>query len=213
MQIVRATQDIPADTELTFWYRIPEGRKFEETQKDLEHWGFQCTCEICLDAKITPKETMKKRQALLADLKSSLQGTREPDVARIERLATAIGRTYQKPARDVPQIALYDKYLLLAHAYATRRDALKVESMALKALESLGFVIEGASVLDSSDRPLRVLKWGIMKDGVIDAWVHLGNVYAALKPRLEEKAKHYARISYRICIGEDVTFNESHGLR
>jgi hypothetical protein len=83
--------------------------------------------------------------------------------------------------------------------------------MALKALECLGFVIEGADILDSSGRPLRVLKWGIMMDGVIQAWIHLGNVYAAFKPQLEDKAKEYARTSYRICVGEDVTFEESHG--
>ena len=211
MQIVRATQDIPADMEVTFWYRMPDGGEYEETQKGLQHWGFECACEICLDAKSTPKKLMKRRKALLIDLKSFLQGPGEPDVAQIERILTAIGRTYQKPAREVPQIAIWDKYLFLAQAYAARQEAIKVVSMALKALECLGFVIEGADILDSSGRPLRVLKWGIMMDGVIQAWIHLGNVYAAFKPQLEDKAKEYAKISYRICVGEDVTFEESHG--
>ncbi len=43
LQIIRATRDIPADTELTFWYTVPTG-DYYKMQKGLESWDFQCKC-------------------------------------------------------------------------------------------------------------------------------------------------------------------------
>lgn len=170
---------------------------------------------MCLDAKSTPKKLLKRRHALLGDLdllvKAAGEATVEINTTQVERLPIAVGRTYQNPARKVPRIALWSKYLLLARVYAAQQDPMKCLTMALKTLESLSFVIEGANILDSSARPLLVLHWVIMTDGVIEAWVHLWNVYAAFKPQLAEKAGAYARIAYRICIGEDVTFDETCG--
>ena len=54
LQIIRATRDIPPDTELMFWYRNPSG-DYSEMQNGLEQWNFWCKCVICLDSRNTPK--------------------------------------------------------------------------------------------------------------------------------------------------------------
>ena len=74
MIIVRATRDIPAATEISFWYASPEpGRTWEKTQEKFRHWGFQCSCIWCQQDQTTAKKTHTEREALLEDLKAALQ--------------------------------------------------------------------------------------------------------------------------------------------
>ena len=84
-------------------------------------------------------------------------------------------------------------------------------SLALKVLESLGFVIKGAHIPTSSTMPFELGQWGVMTDGVVEAWIHLCNAYLSFAPHLYHKAVACAKVAYRICIGEDVTFEESYG--
>ena len=205
---MHATRDIPADTELTFWYHIPTGGSYEETQKGLQTWEFACDCAICLDAKNTPEKLVKRRDALRRDLKTTLLNTSGIDAAKAERLLAAVEQTYQSPPSKVPRLALWDSYSRLARFYATQKQATKAVSLALRGLESLGFVIKGAHIPSSSSMPFEVERWGVMMDGVIQAWIHLCNAYAALAPHMLQKAEECAKVAYRICIGEDVTFGE-----
>lgn len=46
-----------------------------------------------------------------------------------------------------------------------------------------------------------------MEDYVVEAWVHLWVAYAQLAPELCKEAQSYARIAYKICVGEDWTFD------
>lgn len=78
----------------------------------------------------------------------------------------------------------------------------------LKALESLGFVIYGGHLSDSQ---LEVKTWGLMSDGVVGCWMLLGRAYRDVALGLEVQAVEYARISYRICVGEDDTFDGTYG--
>jgi hypothetical protein len=52
-----------------------------------------------------------------------------------------------------------------------------------------------------------------MMDSVIETWVHLWTAYAGVAPHLCQKAEECAIIAYRICIGEDATFEESYGTK
>jgi hypothetical protein len=47
-----------------------------------------------------------------------------------------------------------------------------------------------------------------MTDYVVEAWIHLRTAYVAVAPHLCQKAEEYARVAYKICTGEDVTFEE-----
>jgi hypothetical protein len=208
LQLIHATRDIPADTELTFWYQIPTDGRYEETQKALQGWGFECDCAICLDAKNTPKKLLKRRDSLGKDLKTTLLNTSEIDAAKAERLIAAAEQTYKSPPSEVPRLALWYSYLLLARVYAAQKQPEKAVSLALQVLESLGFVIKGAYIPTSSSLPFEIEQWGLMTNGVIEAWIHLCNAYAAFAPHMFQKAEECAKIAYRICVGEDTTFSE-----
>ena len=208
LQLVHATRDIPADTELTFWYHIPTGGSYEETQRGLQGWGFECDCAICLDAKNTPEKLVKRRDALRRDLKTTLLNTSGIGAAKAERLLAAVEQTYKSPPSKVPRLALWDSYLLLARVYAAQKQPAKAVSLALQALESLGFIIKGAYIPTSSSIPFEIEQWGVMMDGVIEAWIHLCNAYATFAPHMFQKAEECAKVAYRICVGEDVTFDE-----
>jgi hypothetical protein len=212
LQLVHATRDIPADTELTFWYHIPTGGSYEETQKGLQTWGFECDCAICLDAKNTPKKLLRRREALRGDLKTALLNTGGAiDAAKAERLLGALEQTYKSPPSKVPRLALWDPYLVLARLYAAQKQPAKAASMALKVLECSGFVVKGAKIPASPSVPFEVEQWGMMTGGVMEAWIHLGNLYAEFAPQMFQKAEQCAKVAYRICVGEDVTFDESYG--
>ena len=208
LQIIRATYHIPADTELTFWYKVPTGDHYE-MQKGLEHWSFQCKCAICLDSKNTPKKLLKRRNNLLGDLKATLNAT-NVNTVKAERILNTIGQTYKHPPTDVPRLVLREPYARLASIYSEQRNAEKVVAMSLKALESLGFIIKGAQLPLSPVDTFRVEKWGIMMDDVISMWVHLWNAYSAFAPHLLPQAADCGKLAYNICVGEDVTFKESY---
>jgi hypothetical protein len=207
LQIVRATCDILADTELTFWYKNPTG-DHDEMQRGLEHWGFQCTCVICLDSKDTAKKLLKKRYGLLGDLKATLN-VANVNTAKAERILNSIGQTYKHPP-SVPRLIMREPYAHLAKLYSEQGNVEKVTVMALKALESLGFIIKGAQLPLLPAESFRVEKWGIMTDEVISLWIHLWNVYSVYARHLLPQAAECGRLAYKIFVGEDVTFKESY---
>ncbi|KAI9730320.1 MAG: hypothetical protein M1818_008223 [Claussenomyces sp. TS43310] len=213
LQLVHAARDIPAGTELTFWYRVPTGGRYEETQKGLQGWEFQCDCTICIDGKSTPKMLLKRRDTLLKDLQAVLLPSGVIDTAKAERLLATIDQTYRSPPSKVPRVGLFDPYLLLMRTYMAQQQATRAVPLALKALECLGFVIIGAHIPSTSNIPFEVQRWGLIVDRVVEVWVHLCNAYKAFAPHLCEKAKECAAIAYRVCVGEDMTFDESYGAR
>jgi hypothetical protein len=211
LQLVHMTRDSPAGTELTFWYHTPDGKGYEATQKNLENWGFKCDCAICLDSKNTSAKLLRRRETLRGNLKTVLQSSTGVDLAKAERLLTAIEQTYKSPPSKVPRLDLWDPYLFLIRLHAARKDPQKVVPLALKVLDSLGFIINGGHTPAQPNSPFEVTQWGLMVDSVIETWVHLWTAYAIVAPELCEKAEGYAKMAYRMCIGEDVTFDESYG--
>ena len=57
-----------------------------------------------------------------------------------------------------------------------------------------------------------VREWGVMMMGVVGCWMFLREAYLLLLASdLAAGAEGYARISYRVCFGEDETFDEMFG--
>lgn len=206
LMFIHATRDIPSDTELTWWYAIPTGGNHAEVQKSLDGWGFSCVCPACIDAKDTPKQKLKKRAGLNGDLKAAIS---TPDLPKAERLLTAMEKTYRSSPRLSPRFALFKPYFCLAWVYARQNDPFKAVALFLKALEALGFVITGAVLPFALSIPFEVVQWGVMMDGVVSALLFLRDAYAVFAPPLAAKVEDYARIAYKICVGEDVTFKET----
>lgn len=210
MIIVRATRDIPADSEVFFWYAAPEaGRTWEKAQEKLQHWGFHCSCVICQQDKKTVKNIRAKRNGLLGDLKAAFQAG---DLPKAERVLAAAEKTYSAPARDVPRLDMSEPYLILTRIYASQDKPQNVIQTVFKVLTSLGFVITHPSSPDSpQSSSFDVLQWGLAEDHVVEVWTHLWTAYAKVAPQLCKKAEECARVSYKICIGEDETFDEKVG--
>lgn len=213
-QLVRATRDLPLDTELGFAYQSPKCENYQETQKRLQNWGFECDCSMCLDAKNTPKKLLKKREALLGDLKTTFSSPGGHDPAKAERLLAALERTYSSPPTKAPRLALWTQYMKLTRIHASQSQPAKVISTALKALQALGFIIKGGTLEPGSPNPpLEVSEWGLMTDNVVEAWAHLWIAYAAVAPHLCQRAEEFAKTSYRIVVGEDFTFDKTYGAK
>ena len=57
----------------------------------------------------------------------------------------------------------------------------------------------------------KLTKWGYMDDSVLEAWIHLYIAYTELAPQLCSRVEEYARLSYKMCVGESVTFDKHAG--
>ncbi|KAK7959153.1 uncharacterized protein PG986_004007 [Apiospora aurea] len=162
MQIIRATRDIPADTELFFSYKQAEPlTSFGETQKSLRNWGFQCDCALCLAKKATSDDTLKRRKALLAQLKYIMRPSTDPraiDAKRALAVLEKVEATYATPVRAIstatgsdsvlpssvqitPRLELWDPYFGLGAHLLNRGKRDEAVKVTIKGFEALGFVI------------------------------------------------------------------------
>ena len=212
--ILRATRNIPAGQEISFWYASPKAdHNFDTTQKKLQNWDFQCSCDICGHDRETPNNKKKKRAALLKEWDVAAKHVvGETGLTNIESLLAAIEQTYTAPAAMAPRLALWDPYLALTRVYVSNEGPEKTITTAWKVLAALGFVVKRDS--SSIFSLFEVEQWGLMVDPLIETWVHLWLSYGLLRPRqpmLSARAEQYAKITYRICIGEDESFEEKLG--
>lgn len=214
MMIVRATRDLAADTELVFWYKKPSSLD-SVNSVDLSHWKFKCTCRVCEDHEQTPRRDLQTRRRLWQSLKDTVAPGRRSvaDLLKFERIMPKIETTYRKPPSEIPRFGLWDPYLMLAMNFTLHNKPEKAISYSLKGLESLGYVVDGAIAPYSRATPLQVRQWGIMTDGVVSFWMILARVFQNVAtPDRVQAALGYARLSYRICVGEDETFDKTYGL-
>lgn len=210
MQITRATRDIPANTEVTIWYRVPYAKGCNTAQQDLCGRGFECTCVICVDDKKTTKTKSTSRENLLGDLKASFDAPSGPDLAKAKRTLLVLEKTYKLPATRVPRLALWESYMHLVRLYAARYRREETIYSALKLLECLGFELGGS--VRSEDGMFRVKKWGLLFDRVIEVWMHLRCACVGFySPAVCDTLEAYARLTYRVCRGEEETFDENMG--
>lgn len=135
----------------------------------------------------------------------------DSNTAEIESTLTALEDTFTRPGTEMPRLCLWDPALALSCIYEAQKKPLKAIEWGLKALEALGYVIEGGSMSrTSSDAPLVVKKWGLMEDELVGGWIALSRAYRLVAPDLEAAARAYAKICYKICVGEDETFEETY---
>ncbi|GAB1213361.1 hypothetical protein ATERTT37_002510 [Aspergillus terreus] len=210
MMVVRATQDLAPNTELTFWYKSPIDNDSEGRPVDLQHWGFRCDCNLCRDVQSLDKSTLSTRTRLQADLKRLFKA-KKMKFQTIEDTITKLEGTYSHPASEVPRLAVWSAHLSLAAAYLASHNPEKAVTSGLRTLQSLGYVVEGGGIPPVRDTSLLVQKWGLMTDGVVGCWMILSQAYHQVAPALEPQAHAYAKLSYKICVGEYETFDATYG--
>jgi hypothetical protein len=186
-----------------------------QTCRALANWGFMCNCALCADAARTPEKMRRRRELLKKDLQACLlvQNPDSIDVPKAERLLSAVDVTYKSPPNVVPREPVCHLQLMVARVHKNRGEAAKVVAAALKVLHLLGFEVKGAEVPRGEDK-FEVVKWGAMGvHGIVETWVQLWVAYATVAPELCADAEICARICYKICIGEDETFEDSYGKK
>jgi hypothetical protein len=212
MLILRSAADIPENTEITFCYKPPEGDCIKG-KPDHSFWGFKCDCTICNSIQSTDDDVLAERLKLRTHVTDSLQ---EPQRLRINRLNEDIAKiehTYSTPALTVPRLSVYDIHIAIAQSYARIGWPIHAIEFAFKALESLGFHITGGCVQGSARAEVVVQKWGIVAPVMVEIWMMLSRAYHIVEPNFEAEAKKYAKLSYKILVGEDETFEETYENR
>lgn len=58
-------------------------------------------------------------------------------------------------------------------------------------------------------KALEVKRWGLMVDGVFECWMGLSKTLSIVAPELAPQAQGHAKVVYKICMGEDETFEET----
>lgn len=208
VMIVRASRDIPANTEILFQYKEPHLYDHGELPRKLQDWNFKCGCSLCEARFKTTNSIRNRRKTLLAD---AMRLCDSGNLALVESILKNIQKTYAEPASEVPRLELMEFQRSLAVKYLMEEKLVKAVETAIKALQSLGFVIKGGDILHVSGVPLIIEKWGFMMDFVIDYWVVLTRSYRSIAPELEAQAKAYLKTCYKICVGEDETFEPVYG--
>ncbi|KAI0903186.1 hypothetical protein F4823DRAFT_629616 [Ustulina deusta] len=210
MQIVRACQDIPADAELSFAYRnFNQRTTYEETQKVISNWGFVCGCLWCLDRKSTTKKTLSTRNILLENIDAALKaaiGSTIVDLKLLEKIRRLLGqadKTYPTRHRAL-RLELWDGYLTLGFALISLNQPSDGIEAVIKGLEALGYDIIACPPRGGGTQ-LEIRRWGHVENACVRAFLHLYGAYKLIAPELCPKAKEYAKITYSICTGTDVT--------
>ena len=78
-----------------------------------------------------------------------------------------------------------------------------------KVLTSLGFAVVGAN---SSHTRFAIVRWGLLVDRLVETFLHARTAFAAMGAREDSRqAEEYARTTYKIIVGEDMSFNATYG--
>ncbi|KAJ5236365.1 hypothetical protein N7489_006456 [Penicillium chrysogenum] len=204
MMIIRAATDIPANTELTIWYLLPAP---ENRPMDFRHWGFECSCTICVDIKATEPHVLEMRVRQHAQIAMALKKSSEYSRSRAEVLIDRLTETYRRPLEQVLRLGLWEPLILIAGVYDSLMQQDEAREAVVQALAAVGFVIEGGV-----EGPLVVKKWGLAMDNLVIAWIILWRTLLGVAPESAKQAARYARMAYLICVGEEESFDATYGM-
>ncbi|KAH6641429.1 hypothetical protein F5144DRAFT_133266 [Chaetomium tenue] len=198
--IARATRDLPANAELTWWYHPLEASDRKETMR--RQWGFECDCALCVDeGRLSEGVARRSREGLVEGIRRAVEAG---SLDAVESDVEALQGTYVRPAVEVPRLEVWDILWEVVEGVVVRRRTVAPEQAArliLAALRALGYGIEGGE-----RGTLVVREWGVMVSGVVECWVLLREAYRETAPELVAPAEQYARTAYRILVGEDESF-------
>jgi hypothetical protein len=206
MMIVRATRDLPPGTELAFWYHMGDAK---DLQEKLRGWGFTCDCPICTDERGTRVRTLTERRKLFDYIEELFNSSRGNATAlqkeRVAKLLRQLNGTYVRPPNEVPRLRLGRLEFILSEAYIARAMWRACVDWIRKGLASLGFVVSAPATFE-------ITEWGVVNDQLVGVFLCARNAFKKLGENANsERAHGYARMAYRMIIGEDETFDELYG--
>ncbi|KAK6810721.1 hypothetical protein RU639_013579 [Aspergillus parasiticus] len=203
MIIIRASRDIQPNTEITFWYTTPNVDEYDAHREKLHHWGFRCECVICEDYENTAPSVLQRRMELRKEARQHVQYQgRNMDPAMLEGMLASLADTYTRPACEVPRLAMWDIQRVLAKRHLYFKKPNEAIRAALAVLTSLGYIVQ--------EMPLVITRWGLMMDHLVETWLILAEAYQSVDPAPKAQAEEYAKVTYKICVGEDETFGDTY---
>ena len=206
MQLVRATTDISADTELFFAYRLPKPMEsYTDVQKELANWGFVCDCKLCAGRKATSPEMLKQRKSLSNLLIKALKGPGPVNAAKAREVLEKMGETYPTTNTSPVRLELWDPYFALGDHLLQHRRLVDAVKMFVKGFEALGFSITASLPHRNTRRAFKVERWGLSNDMVPWAFSRLLEAYKEIGPEHCGQIGHYSEVAYRMVVGEGVT--------
>ncbi|KAF9869303.1 TPR domain-containing protein [Colletotrichum karsti] len=149
MLIVRATVDIPKDTEITHIYLPPKAAYLLRAPQFRRNWGFDCSCVLCAGEQKSPLKQHQKRVSILAELQRAIKKKNparfQPDATtrQIERLANKLAALHETEVYDelaLPRLMLVWPTMWLIEAWHTRKQWAKVVKWGNEVFRNFGFV-------------------------------------------------------------------------
>lgn len=201
--VVRATSDIEQGEEITISYLPTYG---EQTKDTFRSWGFECGCTLCQDLDKTTDLVFQQRKDLQMELYDICMAPPITDgnVTKISNILSKLHSTYTKPKTEVPRLQLWQSEMSLARVYMERHDFAKVLSAAKDVLTSASFIVEG---VDTSSTRFKILKWGHITPFTIEPFLSASLAFYYLRAEQDALAAvGYMKITYRILVGEDQSF-------
>lgn len=220
MQIIRATRDLDAGTELLVSYTGPGGLdSYDEVQELLGHWGFTCDCVLCLDRKATSEEVFLKRKSLLRDFNQCVGVRDQPiNIPKAQSLVDRLDQTYSAAAKEPGAFRMHVWYCCrpLGSVLVAMGNHAEAIEVTLKGLEAIGFVISanprtGRGVTKSSKAELRITQWGLSLPFCMVAFQTLYLAYRTIAPENAAVARGYMEVAYSMWVGEKDTFLDTCG--
>ncbi|KAM3514258.1 hypothetical protein MY11210_002147 [Beauveria gryllotalpidicola] len=214
MMIIRATEDLPADTELKLSYiAVGSEESYEQAQRKFSLWNFSCTCYLCEKKKKTPDMEMRQRETLLQSLDALLATPGPVDMDRARKLLGQIDKTYNKSGQKKYKFTLQKGYYSLAAVLMAKSDFDKATAMMLRVLELGGFTLAPQPAENGYQNAamIEIRKWGSDRDV---SYTAIQSLYRICKKAGAERRapkqlaimRAYAEIAYSLIVGEPITF-------
>lgn len=210
MLILRASKDIPPDMEITIKYR--ERSNDHSKIMTFKEKGFSCTCDICHSIASTSDATLTERARLVNETRAFIQSPRDHNPSQIKRKIAALEKTYNKPAIAIPRFSLLEVKYALAHFFDAGHLPIGAAENALRCFQICGFLISGGKIeeeMPSEQGSILIRRWGMMDFKLVHCWLILSRSYRLKASNLVAPARKYAKLFYRICVGEDETFDQT----
>lgn len=210
MQIVRATKDVAAGTELVFTYHPPqEHRTYKETQAKFSNWGFTCDCELCQAKKNANGSALKRRKVLCTEL-SNVMGrpVSARNAERAKQVLHKVAETYPAAGGCPIKLELWGPYFALGGAFVSAGNPIAGLEMLVKGFEALGFDMMARATVGGEKAKLEIRRWGQVCDWTPFAFFNLFKAFEMIAPELCGLAKAYFETAFTMIVGEPTRAKE-----
>ncbi|KAL8816286.1 MAG: hypothetical protein Q9223_004678 [Gallowayella weberi] len=211
--ILRASTDIPANTEFYINYLSIMDSFPERSRGSEEGWGFQCECRLCVIDRMVEDTGHSQRKRIKDSLLEDLRNEEETSFFKVEIALTALDATYPPPETREgvprPELAFVMFYIVQALVHSGVFPE-KILQLGMQLLHEMGFRFRH---IEDGACGFEILQWGLVTPFVVETFWFLTEVMRGCEAREEVLACLHEglRGAYRICAGEETSFAGIYG--